>query len=95
MATSGQGVAATPAVTNGAVVIATIKKSCPMKVSKAVTDAGIASFAKDRGISPKSAEQVLAKAATDLTARLRKEGKLKQFCASGESLLRAQLEQAR
>ena len=89
------GIAATPAVTNGAIAIATTKKSCPMKVSKAIVDAGVASFAKDRGITPKSAAQILDKAATDLTARLRKEGKLKQFCATSEKLLDAQMKKAR
>lgn len=85
------GIAATPAVTNGAVVIATTKKSCPMKVSKAVTDAGVAMFARDRGITPKSAAQILDKAATQLTARLRKEGKLKQFCATSEGLIKSKM----
>lgn len=86
-----QAPAATPAITNGAITIATVKKSCPMKVAKPITDAGIATFAKDRGISPKSAAQILDKAAADLTARLRKEGKLKQFCDTSEGLLKARI----
>ena len=88
---ASSGLAATPGATNGAIMIATTKKSCPMKVGKSLTDAGIALFAKDRGITPKSAAQILDKAAIELTARLKKEGKLKQFCAATESYLKARM----
>ncbi len=90
---SSPGLAATKAITDGAVMIVTTKKSCPMKVGKPVVDAGIGAFAKDRGLQPQAAARILDKAAVDLTTRLRKAGKLKAFCATSETILTQKLKQ--